>query len=208
MPQLRLCYFDFDYGRAEPARIALSIADLPFEDDRIPYNDWLHRKDEMPFGAIPVLYVDGRPLAQSDAINRYVGKLAGLYPEDPWQAAMCDEVMGVVEDSFHQITHSFGLPEPETKARRALMDTEILPRYMKRLGQILEENGREFFADNRLTVGDLKVADWVQALQSGQLEYVRDNLPQLFAPSLVEHAARVKADPRVKAYYDRRAAVG
>jgi hypothetical protein len=32
MPKLALTYFDFDGGRSEPARLALAIASLPFED--------------------------------------------------------------------------------------------------------------------------------------------------------------------------------
>jgi len=55
-------------------------------------------KADTPFGALPVLKVDGQIVAQSNAINRYVGKLADLYPSDPWQAALCDEAMEAVED--------------------------------------------------------------------------------------------------------------
>ena len=32
---LKLTYFDFHGGRGEPARIALSIGGIPFEDDRV-----------------------------------------------------------------------------------------------------------------------------------------------------------------------------
>ena len=52
---------------------------------------------------------DGQVVAQSNAINRCVAKLADLYPSDPWQAALCDEVMG--------IDHFF-LSEDQKKARR------------------------------------------------------------------------------------------
>src|SRR6266550_4247202 len=98
MQKIKLTYFDFHGGRGEPARLALSIAGIPFEDDRVPGADWPRRKPSTPFGSLPVLEVDGAIVTQSNGINRYVGKLADLYPSDPWQAALCDEAMEAVED--------------------------------------------------------------------------------------------------------------
>ncbi len=98
MANLKLTYFDFHGGRGEPARLALSIGGIAFEDDRVPFADLERRKADTPFGALPVLEVDGQTVAQSNAINRYVGKLVNLYPSDPWQAAQCDEAMEAVED--------------------------------------------------------------------------------------------------------------
>ena len=43
MPKLKLTYFDFHGGRGEPARLALAIAGIPFEDDRVPGSDWPRR---------------------------------------------------------------------------------------------------------------------------------------------------------------------
>jgi hypothetical protein len=48
-------------------------------------------------------------------INRHVGKLVDLYPSDPWQAALCDEVMDAVEDVGHRIVATFDLPDAEKK---------------------------------------------------------------------------------------------
>ena len=39
MPQLRLTYFDAA-GRAEPVRIALSVAKVPFEDRRVKFPEF------------------------------------------------------------------------------------------------------------------------------------------------------------------------
>src|ERR1700745_4085312 len=40
MAKLKLTYFDFDGGRGEPARLALHIGGIPFEDHRIAGKDW------------------------------------------------------------------------------------------------------------------------------------------------------------------------
>src|SRR4029077_19791895 len=52
MPKLKLTYFDFHGGRGEPARLALSIAGIPFEDDRVLGADWARRKPSTPFGSL------------------------------------------------------------------------------------------------------------------------------------------------------------
>jgi glutathione S-transferase len=41
-------------------------------------------------------------------------------------------------------------------------------------------------------------------LCSGQLDHIPTDLVQRLAPNLVEHQNRVKADPRVAAYYSSR----
>jgi len=120
MPKLKLTYFDFHGGRGEPARLALSIGGIPFEDDRVAPSDWQRRKPDTPFGALPVLEVDGQTLAQSNAINRYVGTLTDLYPSDAWQAALCDEVMEAVEDINTKLAATLSFPRRKRKpsARR------------------------------------------------------------------------------------------
>jgi glutathione S-transferase len=199
MPALKLAYFDFG-GRAEPARLALSIAGIEFEDERIPFADWPRRKAEMPFSSLPVLTVDGRVLTQCNAINRYVGRLTALYPDDPWQVALCDEVMDVVEDITHKIVATLHLPDEQKKAEREKLVAGPITLYLKRLQERLEAHGGQYFADGRLTIADLKVFVWIRSLKSGVLDHVPADLPDRVAPRLVEHYERVKGHPGVKAY--------
>jgi len=107
MSQLKLSYFDFSGGRGEPARIALRLAGIKFEDHRIPLLDWPRVKVDYPYQQVPVMEVDGQLLTQSDAINRLVGKMANLYPEDNWQAALCDETMDTVDDAITLVVNTF-----------------------------------------------------------------------------------------------------
>lgn len=200
MPKLKLTYFDFHGGRGEPARLALSIGGIPFEDDRVAPSDWPARKPDTPFGALPVLEMDGQTLAQSNAINRYVGKLTDLYPSDAWQAALCDEVMEAMEDINTKLAATFFLPEEEKKTqRKALVEGPI--------SFYLTDGGRYFAAD-RLTVADLKVFVWIRHLKSGVLDHVPADLPDRVAPKLIEHYERVKNDPRVQAYYAKHGVTG
>jgi prostaglandin-H2 D-isomerase / glutathione transferase len=203
MAKLKLSYFDFHGGRGEPARLALSMGGVPFEDDRVPPSEWERRKLNTPFGALPVLEVDGQTLAQSNAINRYVGKLTDLYPTDTWQAALCDEVMEAVEDISTKIAATMFLPDEEKKSQRKALAEGPLPFYLTRLQQRLEAHGGRYFAADRLTVADLKVIVWIRHLRSGVLDHIPADLPDGVAPKLVDHYERVKNDPRVQAYYDK-----
>jgi prostaglandin-H2 D-isomerase / glutathione transferase len=146
MPTLKLTYFDFHGGRGEPARLALSIGGIPFVDDRVAPSHWERRKPKTPFGTLPVLEVDGQTLAQSNAINRYVGKLTDLYPTDAWQAALCDEVLAAAEDINTKLAATLFLPDEEKKTqRKALVDSPV-PLYLSRLQQRLEAHGGQYFA--------------------------------------------------------------
>lgn len=201
MPTLKLNYFDFHGGRGEPARLALNIAGIAFEDRRIALKEWPQFKAQMPLQALPVLEVDGRSLSQSNTINRYLGKLAGLYPNDPWQAALCDEVMDAVEDISSQIVTTFFMDDAAKRAARERLSAGPIPLYLQRLQVWLEERGGEYFADDRLTVADLKVFVWLRQLSSGILDHVPTDLPERHAPRLVEHCARMQAQPQIEAYY-------
>ncbi len=201
MAKLKLTYFDFHGGRGEPARLALAMAGIPFEDDRVTFADWPRRKQETPFGAVPLLEVDGEILAQSNAINRYVGKLAGLYPTDPWDAALCDETMEAVEDITNKIAATMFLPDEQKKSERQALVEGPIPFYLTALERRLEQNGGRYFAGDRLSVADLKVFILMRQLRSGVLDHVPTDLPDRLAPRLVEHYERVKAEPGIAAYY-------
>lgn len=202
MPKLKLIYFDFHGGRGEPARLAMFIGGVEFEDRRVPFSEWPVLKPRMPFHAVPVLEVDGKALTQSNSINRFVGKLAGLYPSDPWQAALCDEVMDAVEDITCQIGATFTIKDDDAKraARQALADGP-LRFYLERLQARLQQTGGRYFADDRLTVADLKVFIWIRYLRSGTLDHIPTDLPDRVASLLVEHFKRVNDHPKVVAYY-------
>lgn len=205
MAKLKLTYFDFDGGRGEPARIALHSAGIDFEDDRVSFAQWKDRKASTPYAAIPVLEVDGESVAQSNGINRFVGKLANLYPDDPWQAALCDEVMDAVEEVGEKFVATFSMTdEDEKKAEREKLTEGPLTAYLEALAARLEQRGGKWFADGRLTMADLRVFLWVRALRKGVLDYVPADLPDRLAPTLVAHFERVAAHPAVAGYYESR----
>lgn len=204
MPTYKLTYFDFDGGRGEPIRIAFHAAGIEFDDHRIPFEEFVKTRSTMRFHCSPTLEIDGVEVTQSNAMLRYAGKAAGLYPEDDLQALYCDEAMGAVEDLLHQIVHTFGLEGDELEAARKKLADGWLTVYTKGLGECLERGGNEYFADNRLTIADLKVFLQTRWLLTGGLEHVSADFVANTAPNLVAHHDRVAEAPIVKAYYDSR----
>jgi glutathione S-transferase len=154
-----------------------------------------------PLKQVPTLQVDGVLVTQSDAITRYAGKLAGLYPTDAFQALLCDEVLDAVEDVNVKLGLTFGLTGDALKeARTALVDGP-LPLYLGWLQSQLQAHGGEFFADHRLTVADLKVFVFLRGLSSGRLDHVPTDLVEKVAPLLNAHVQRIAQTPAVLQYY-------
>jgi len=201
MSGYKLTYFDIDGGRGEVTRIALHAAGIEFEDNRISFPEFGEARRNMRFNAVPVLEVDGEEVSQSDAMSRYVGRLAGLYPTDPMQALYCDEVMGALEDLTHFTVQTFGLEGDALKeARKQLVDGKMTV-FLKGVQGLLHRGGGEYFADNQLTVADLRSFVQVRSLSAGLLDHVPADIVQTVAPDLLEHHQRVAADSRVIAYY-------
>lgn len=201
MSQLKLTYFDFHGGRGEPARLAMHIGGIAFEDHRVRYADFAEARKSTPFGQLPTLHVDGVQVTQSDAITRYVGKLAGLYPTDAFQALLCDEVMDAVEDANVKLGTTFGLTGDALKDARTALADGPLTMYLRWLQAQLQAHGGAYFADNRLTIADLKVFVVVRWLASGRLDHVPTDLVDRVAPALNAHMQRVAQTPAIAQYY-------
>ena len=201
MTKLVLTYFDFDGGRGEAARLVMHLAGIAFEDKRIAGKDWPAMRDKTPFQAMPVLEVDGKVITQSNTINRYLGKLAGLYPKDDWQAVLADEVMDAVEDITTKIGNTMSLEGEAKKMAREALAAGPVPRFLQQIEARLKAGGGEWFVEKRLTVADIKCFLWVRWLKSGALDHIPADIVDQHAPLLAKHLERIKNHPKIAAYY-------
>ncbi len=113
-----LTYFDFDGSRGLECRLALTLAGVAFHDERVGRSDWPALKPSLPFGALPVLDVDGTRIPQSNAILRYLGASHGLHPSEPVAAARHDALMQSVEDLRGKVPSTRDLSDEEARAAR------------------------------------------------------------------------------------------
>ncbi|CAM9740056.1 unnamed protein product [Ectocarpus sp. 12 AP-2014] len=97
MAPIKFSYFNWE-SIGEPVRLALAQSGVEWVDDRVAGADWPALKPTLPNGQLPVMEVDGVVIPQSTAQLRYVGKIGGLYPTDPVQAALADAAIDTVND--------------------------------------------------------------------------------------------------------------
>lgn len=204
MTTYKLTYFDFDGGRGEPVRIAFHAAGIEFEDERLTFPEFSEMRESTRFNSLPVLEIDGEAVTQTNAMCRHIGKMAGLYPDDEMQALYCDEAMSALEDVLHYLVPTFSLEGDEQKAAREKLVDGWLSVYLRGLDELLTRGGGKYFADNRLTVADLKAAGQTRWLRSGALDHIPTDLVERLAPGLAAHQESIEKEPIVTAYYGSR----
>jgi glutathione S-transferase/truncated hemoglobin YjbI len=157
-PKLSLTYFGLP-GRGEAIRMAAKIGGIPMEDNRLGFDTWPELKPKTKTGQLPFLKVGDVEIAQSRAILRYIGKLAGLYPWDPLEAALVDEAMENLEDqAMKPIAGTMKMsPEEKLKARAELIkDGETIMTFFKKLDAQLAASPSGFLVGSSLTIADLE----------------------------------------------------
>ncbi|MEM7083374.1 MAG: glutathione S-transferase family protein [Pseudomonadota bacterium] len=201
MTAIKLTYFDMHGGRGEPVRIALHAAGVSFDDERLSFKDFFAMRSSTPLDAVPVMTVDGTDYTQSNSMLRYVGRQAGLYPDDSWQAFLCDEIMDVTEDLLHQVVATFGLEGDALKTARQSLVEGGITRYLKLVDTRLTAAGGRYLAGNQLTVADLKTFIQLRAFAAGVLDHVPTDICDTLAPSVAAYGQRIGEEPIVTAYY-------
>ncbi|VDP05095.1 unnamed protein product [Heligmosomoides polygyrus] len=102
MVQYKLTYFD-GRGTAEIIRQVFAVAKQEFTDVRFSHEEWPKHKAEMPFGQLPVLEVDGKQLAQSFAIVRFLARKFGLAGKTAFDEALVDSMADQIKDFITEI---------------------------------------------------------------------------------------------------------
>ena len=202
MARPRLTYFDAPVSRGEECRLALHLAGIDFEDNRISQAEWPALKEQTPYGAVPVLDLPGHPpLAQSNSILVLIGRRHGLHPSDDFEAARHEAMMQHVEELRHNVGPTIRMGDAEKKAAREALVAGFLPAW----GRAAERNltsAAPFFAGATLHVVDLKLHMAVRWLAGGKVDHIPASI---FAacPKLIGVHDAVRDDARVKAWYSK-----
>lgn len=202
MPAYTLTYFDAPASRGEECRLALFVAGIPFEDERLKGPQWEQRKASTPFGALPVLTIEGKgQLAQSNAILRFVGSQSGLHPTDPFEAARHEAILGAVEDLRARMSPVNRIKDPEEKKRAR---EELAAGFLQEWGAAIERQIGEgpFVAGARLNVVDLKLFVATGTFMRGAIDFIPADVFKAF-PKLLRLVEAVKHHPKVVEWYAR-----
>ncbi|KAL7506472.1 hypothetical protein ACHAXN_009086 [Cyclotella atomus] len=215
---VKIEYFPIE-GVAEQVRIALAVANIEFDDVRIPFNEWAAKKPTTKHGVMPEMTLpDGTVVTDSMAMLRLVGEAdeeGKLYPSDIKKRLKIEQVLGLVGDLTRAWSpslylgmrpHLVGYPEnwageeKETvvkNVREAFMKDEF-PRFMGYFEDLLKENG-DFLTGVDLTIADLSAFQQISYFTKGVADYVPKDCLDSFG-GIVAWMERVKTHPKVAAY--------
>lgn len=209
-PVLKLQYFDHE-GIAEAIRLAFFMGGVPFQDERLSEAQFSELKPTLPFGQVPVLDVGNGALviAQSQALLRYAGRLANLFPvNNPVAALKVDEILNVLDELRIRVDASRVEDDPGAKKQmREELAQEVIPRYLgmldPRLEQLRRFPGCQSSGESKLPkvfVHDIVIFLMLKHFRMGVFDYIPSNIADTFGALCASFDA-VDAHPKVKEWY-------
>lgn len=165
MPTYKLIYFQ-GRGRGEITRFIFKQAGIDFEDVRVSFgDDWKELKPKTPYGTLPVLEVDGKQLAGSIIIQRYLAEEFGLAGSNPWENAQMEGLIGVGVDFIHDYVKTFYEKDEARKAElKKKFDDELIPKYFGIFEKLLISNGTGWIFGSKVSYVDLAVYNHVDVV--------------------------------------------
>lgn len=178
--------------------MALCAAGIDFVDHRVAQQAWAALKPETPYGAVPVLEVEGRaPLAQSNAILSYIGYQHGLLPKDPWEAAQHVAILESVEELRHELAPTGKHSDPAAKKQAR---EEFVRGPLERWSRAVERQVKgPFVAGEAISVADVKIQQIMSSFKKGVIDHVPATCFASFPKLEALHDA-VLAHPKIAAW--------
>ena len=200
MASYKLTYFN-GMGRAEISRYIFAQAGVEYEDNRVTMEEFGKLKPTLPSGSLPVLEVDGKPLAGSGSIARFLGERFGLGGENDFDNAQLDSIIDVINDYSAQAFAAYTESNEEKKAaaKKALFETH-LPKYFGILEKrIVANNSSDGWAyGNKITYVDLRIS-----IRFDGMLPVNPTIADRF-PAMKKLNDAVKAQPKIAEWLKKR----
>ena len=209
-PQLDLVYFPV-IARAECARMIMEYGGIPYNDTDcknffgMSFNE-AKSCGKLPFGQLPVLQIggkDGRLVAQSGSINRYLASLVtlpGFVPTDPVDKAYCDMIHDAGEEMFTimPIVNLTGVKflYGNFQQEKENFFKNTLPPRLKNLAKLL--GSKLFFCGSTVTYCDFQIYVYFDLARLVEPGVLNDY------PGVMQWMSRVETLPGVKNYLARR----
>lgn len=201
MVHYKLYYFDVR-GLGETIRLLLHYGNQPFNEERLTFDSWPQKKASMLYGKVPVLEVDGKPLAESYPIARYLARQFGLAGKDAWEQAKVDEFADFHKDVANEFGPYFRVAVGFQPGDKDKLHKEVfLPavdKYFHVYEKKLKESGSGFLLPSGLTWVDFTVAEFFTTMNNMHPESVAKY------PEMGKHRQRVHSHPKVKSYVEGR----
>jgi len=209
--RMKLIYFN-GKGRAEPARLILAHAGVDYEDHRIEFSDWPNLKPTLPFGQVPVLEVEGKTIAQSNAIYRFLARRYNLAGKSEFEEAEADMIVGVMGDAFDGFVACLleGKMKRNDEVRQKMLieefKTKTLPAHLDVMQKVLDEKKGKYLVGSDLTWADLVFICGLDMYVNGHgmmPEYENKNALKDYQ-TITEYKKNIENLPKIKEWIEKR----
>ena len=206
-PNYRLTYFNAQ-GKAEVSRYLFKLANQPFIDERIskaghPIDGLLtfdSVKSGLPFGQVPVLYVDGPSgtvvLCQSRAVERFLARRFGLMGSGDVEEQQVDSVVEAVRD----LTQAYSVSRGDDSTKQHFL-AHTLPTVLQQLERFVQRcstsAAQDTLVGEKLSLADVALYQALTAKTPDQpaVAQVVDGYPRVKAAM-----AHVAGRPEIRAW--------
>ncbi|KAK6739292.1 hypothetical protein RB195_020999 [Necator americanus] len=202
MVQYKLIYFD-GRGRAECARQIFALAGHQYDDVRLTPEKFAEIKPKLPFGQVPVLEVDGKQLAQSFAIARFLARQWGLSGSNAFDEAVVDSLADQYADYcvevkpyVYTLLGFMNAGDLEQLKKDVMMPGR--DKFLRFITKFLKKSKSGFLVGEKVTWVDLLISEHVADMSSRMPEYL-DGFPEVKA-----HMVQVRALPKLKEWIETR----
>lgn len=195
-------------GFAEVSRFCLEISGLEWKNTTVDWDGYLDMKNkgELPWGYLPIIRTPEGTLAESNALLRYTGALAGIEPTNLFVRAKVDEIVELTNGWRQHFIPTFSIEDLDEKiAARQEMFVEggKMDIALKDISKIVENSSTGWLANTEdLTIADIKVFMDTFMMFSGQFDGITADMVSNY-PSLLKFHDKVSNDDRVKNYYSK-----
>lgn len=174
MTTYKLTYFNLK-GRAELSRFIFAQAGVKYEDKRVTYEEWPDLKPTTAYGSLPILEVDGKQLAGSQTIARFLAEKFGLAGSNDIENADIDSINGVIHDLAMEILKVYFEKDETRKAElKEELKQKHIPHYLGALEKRAQGSGApEGWLWGKLTWPDFHfyhVLGWVEVVAPDVLQ--------------------------------------
>ncbi|CAJ0581749.1 unnamed protein product, partial [Mesorhabditis spiculigera] len=201
MPHYKLTYFDLR-GLGETARQLFALAKVEFEDNRVQRENWPELKPKTPFGQMPILEVDGKQLAQSKAIYRYLGKTFGFAGANDWESAQIDSWADQFQDYATALRPYFivlaGFAEGDKDKLYKEVAEPARDQHLPLIVKQLKANGSGFLVGSKVSWVDVSLASHFETF----LSFVPNYLEKY--PEVAAYVKKVHEIPELKKWIETR----
>ncbi len=197
MPAYKLIYFNAK-GGGETIRFIFAQAGVAYEDKRFKYHgeEWAELKPTTQYGTLPLLEVDGKQLAGSGPIARFLAERFGLAGSNDFENADIAGIDDVICDLAHQVIKVRFEKDETRKAdlKKALQETHF-PRYLGVLEKKASASPEGWLWGTKLTWPDIHF----YVVLAGLPAYLEQEVPDVLKsyPALTKLKASVETLPNI-----------